>query len=219
MKKKEAGLKFQWMTGHGTISCGDCDFSQELTLFTHGYHESDEGLHKCITSGFQCQSCGQFSTRKRVEPFVKSAWEEAFEILPNEERADRIEHMQSMKKMCERYMKEKPKEQWLGTWEPTVTEYTKVLNTVPPEELKAIKEKREEFKRQYAATLFCDNIEWRRIFDVIKKYHYKAFDTGYKNIKDASTDHGCGGRLEKEKILFCPLCKSKNLKYDMVYMT
>ena len=184
--EKEVGINFRWMNGHGTISCSDCEFSQEFTVFTHGYSENESGLRfPCSTSGFQCQSCGKFTTRKRIEPFVKSVWEVTFEELPDEERADRIEHMISMKKMCESYMNENPKEQWLGTWEPTVTEYTEVLNTVPPEEIKAVKEKREEFKRQYAASLFCD----------------------------------CGGRLDKEKILFCPSCKSNNLKYDIKYMT
>ena len=29
----------------------------------------------------------------------------------------------------------------------------------------------------------------------------------------------CGGKLEREKVLFCPTCKSKNLKYNMEFIT
>ena len=29
----------------------------------------------------------------------------------------------------------------------------------------------------------------------------------------------CGGKLEREKVLFCPICKSKNLSYEMDFIT
>ena len=29
----------------------------------------------------------------------------------------------------------------------------------------------------------------------------------------------CGGKLEREKVLFCPKCKSKNLSYEMEFIT
>ena len=61
------GVKFMFMGGHGALSCGDCGFSQELTSSTHGYHRGDEGLHKCSTSGFQCQSCGKLTTKEACE--------------------------------------------------------------------------------------------------------------------------------------------------------
>ena len=30
---------------------------------------------------------------------------------------------------------------------------------------------------------------------------------------------GCGGQLDREKVLFCPDCKSQKLKYDMEFIT
>ncbi len=29
----------------------------------------------------------------------------------------------------------------------------------------------------------------------------------------------CGGVLERDKVIFCPSCKSKNLSYQMQYIT
>jgi hypothetical protein len=29
----------------------------------------------------------------------------------------------------------------------------------------------------------------------------------------------CGGRFEREKVLFCPECRSKNLSYDLEFIT
>jgi len=186
MSDLEGGLTFSYIGGAGTINCKDCNFSHGLTSFTHGYVQGEKGeMFPSCSSGYQCQTCGKFTTRSKTEPFAESEFTHTLAGVPDEERAHRIEHMQSMKKMCESFMKEKPKDQWLGTWEPTVKEYTKELNTVTQEELNAIKEKREESEREYAALLFCD----------------------------------CGGELKRDQILFCPLCKGKNLKYDMQVIT
>ena len=53
-------------------------------------------------------------------------------------------------------MKEKPKKEWRSDWEQNLIDYNRELSTVTPEELKAIKDKREESNREYAASLFCD---------------------------------------------------------------
>ena len=55
------GMHFHLMGGYGTLSCKDCDFSQNITSFTHGTSNS--------TSGFQCQACGKLTSRDRQEPF------------------------------------------------------------------------------------------------------------------------------------------------------
>ena len=187
MSDLEGGLKFSYIGGKGEISCKDCNFSHGLTSFTHGYAQGEKGeMFPSSTSGFQCQSCGKFTTRSKTEPFADSAgFTDTLNGVPDEERAHKIEYMKQMKEMCESFMKEKPKEHWLATWEPTVIKYTKELNTVSPEEFKAIEDKREESDREYAATLFCN----------------------------------CGGELKRDQILFCPQCKSKNLEYDMHFIT
>ena len=187
MSDLEGGLTFSYIGGAGEINCKDCNFSHGLTSFTHGYAQGEKGeMFPSSTSGFQCQSCGKFTTRSKTEPFADSrGFTDTLTGLPDEERAHKIEFMKSMKEMCESNMKKKPKEEWLSTWEPTVIKYTKELNTVSPEELKAIKDKRDESNREYAATLFCD----------------------------------CGGELKRDQILFCPQCKSKNLEYDMHFIT
>ena len=94
------GLKFQYMGGHGKLSCNDCDFQQSQTSFIHGID--------CNTTGYQCQECGKLTS--------------------------------------------------------------------------------------------------------IVKHHSKA-------ANHASRQCGCGGKLNREKILFCPDCNSQNLSYSMEYIT
>ena len=53
------GLKFQYMGGHGTISCNDCDFQQSQTSFIHGISTS--------RSGYQCQACGKLTSNTRTQ--------------------------------------------------------------------------------------------------------------------------------------------------------
>ena len=36
---------------------------------------------------------------------------------------------------------------------------------------------------------------------------------------EASLFCECGGKLDREKVLFCPGCRSRNLSYDMEYIT
>lgn len=38
------GMRFHLMGGYGTLSCKDCDFSQEITSFTHGSSNSKSGF-------------------------------------------------------------------------------------------------------------------------------------------------------------------------------
>jgi|TARA_B110000240_G_scaffold191088_1_gene233186 hypothetical protein len=182
----DKGLKFEMMGGGGSISCGDCSFSQKIVSFTHGGFESESGsFFPSCSSGFQCESCGTFTTRDQTVPFAESRFTRTLEGVPNEQRAHRIEIIQSWKRSLEIDMRNKPKDLWRAEWEQNLIDYTKELEAVSPEELQAIKEKREESKKDYAASLFCN----------------------------------CGGVLRTNKILFCPLCKNKNLKYDMTFIT
>lgn len=183
--EKEVDRKFG-MSGLGDLACCDCNFSITYTSFTHGYVQNESGaMFRTSTSGFQCQSCGEFTKRSQTEPFSESHFTHTLEDIPDEQRAHRIEIMKSMKEMCESSMQDNPDSKLFKQWESQVSNYAKELNTVSLEELKAIKEKREEFNKAYAASLFCD----------------------------------CGEKLGGEQALFCPLCKSENLKYNMKVIT
>ena len=96
------GLKFQYMGGHGKLSCNDCDFQQSQTSFIHGISTS--------RTGYQCQACGKLTSNTRTQ------------------------------------------------------NYTQATNR---------------------AALLCE----------------------------------CGGKLERDQVLFCPDCKSTNLSYSMEYIT
>ena len=150
-KKTTNGMHFHLMGGYGTLSCKDCDFSQNITSFTHGLSTSN--------SGFQCQACGKLTSRRRDEPFKNTRGSNhhlSLSELPIDERPSRIEHLQGMLHLCERQMKEYKKKDWLPTWESTVAECNEELSTVTSEELAAIKKCREDFESAYQATLICE---------------------------------------------------------------
>ena len=112
------GLKFQYMGGHGKLSCNECNFSESLTSFIHGIDSS--------RTGYQCQACGKFASRIRTQR--------------NRRSNDKIQEAQEI---------------------------------------------RNEPGSAYEASLICE----------------------------------CGGKLNREQILFCPDCKSKDMSYSMEYIT
>jgi len=145
------GMQFHLMGGYGTLSCKDCNFSENITSFTHGLNTS--------TAGFQCQTCGKLTERDREEPFKNTRGSNhhlSLSELPIDERPSRIEHLEGMLHLCERQMKEYKKKDWLPTWESTVAECKEELSTVTAEELTAIKKCREDFESAYQATLICE---------------------------------------------------------------
>ncbi len=101
-EERAEGMRFQYMGGHGAITCKDCNHSEEVTSFIHGINSS--------SSGFQCQACGKLSSIR----------------AGGNGRAN-----------------------------------------------------------QYEQSLVCE----------------------------------CGGTLARDKVIFCPSCKSKNLSYQMHYIT
>ncbi len=145
------GLRFQLMGGYGTVSCGKCEFSEKLTSFTHGRRSSN--------TGYQCQTCGKFASRGYRQPFIDSDdsdYDKSILELPPEERPSRIEHLQSMIRLCEGQMEKTPKGEWLPTWEPTVTKNRQELSAVSEEELAQIKGIRDQVDAAYKASLFCE---------------------------------------------------------------
>ena len=115
---RSEGIKFQYLGGHGTLSCNQCNFSESLTSFIHGIDSS--------RTGYQCQACGKFASRIRIQRHRRS----------------------------------------------------KV-------EIQEAQEIRNESGSAYEASLICE----------------------------------CGGKLNREQILFCPDCKSKDMSYSMEYIT
>jgi len=53
--KKEPGLYFQTMGGHGSITCLICGYTEEVTAFIHGF-----GENRWSRTGYQCRQCGKF---------------------------------------------------------------------------------------------------------------------------------------------------------------
>lgn len=142
-------IGFLMMGGHGVITCRDCHYKKELTSFIHGRNQS--------TSGYQCQSCGKLTTKSRIEPFDDIHINDNQSLLDftPKQRARTIEHMLGMASMCEKYMRETPKKDWLQTWEPTAREYRKKLSEISAKEIEVIKKKRKDFKKKYLASLVC----------------------------------------------------------------
>jgi len=142
-------IGFLMMGGHGVITCKDCNYEKELSSFTHGGNHS--------TSGYQCEACAKLTTRSRTEPFKNINIDDNQNLLDYSpsERARKVEYLLGMAEMCERYMKETPKREWLQTWEPTATEYRKKLSQITAKEIEAIKKKRKSFEIKYKASLTC----------------------------------------------------------------
>lgn len=174
-------LRFDHMGGLGKIGCVDCGYAENVMSFTHGV------VGRC--TGYQCQTCGKFTSRNYEEPFARIdgyAWLQCpiLELDPKY-RPRRIEHEQDLIHIVESQMKERPKEEWLETWEPDLAELRERLSQVPKEELDHVKRVRDEVNAKYEASLVCE----------------------------------CGGKLDREKILFCPHCRSTKLTYGMEYIT
>ena len=100
MNEIKKGITFSSMGGSGTLNCRDCNYSEKIISFIHGLNFS--------RGGFQCQSCGNLTTRSS-----------------------------------------------------------------------------DDFKKHHETSLVCN----------------------------------CGGKLDRDKKLFCPKCKGTNLDYSLEYIT
>jgi hypothetical protein len=145
------GLRFQHMGGNGAVRCCKCDYSEEITSFTHG-------INACST-GYQCQTCGKFASRSFKQPFPEYEGpdhDESLDDVPQEYRPHVIRFIQSMIDLIERQMPKTPKESWLPSWEPDLAKYRKELSRVSPEELEHIQKVSDEANAAYSASLFCE---------------------------------------------------------------
>ncbi len=71
LEEKSKGLWFSYIGGCGKIKCKDCDHSESITSFIHGINSS--------STGFQCQSCGKFSSVRSGGPGQANEYERSLE--------------------------------------------------------------------------------------------------------------------------------------------
>lgn len=69
VQERSKGLWFSYIGGHGTVRCKDCDHNEEITSFIHGISS--------ITTGFQCQACGKFTSIGSGGPGRANEYEES----------------------------------------------------------------------------------------------------------------------------------------------
>jgi hypothetical protein len=174
--------KFHDLGGSGFITCKECDYSNSVTSFIH-QHE------RCIL-GYQCQVCGEFTTRVRLELFEEyyssSDEEEKLTDLPEKYRPHRIEHLQQLIKIClVQIDRGPPKRSWMFQWWKTIDECNQELSLIPANEIRDINNQREAYERDFNATLICE----------------------------------CGGGLNRDQTLFCPSCRSNNLAYKISFIS
>lgn len=169
------GFTFDRIGGKRVFICNDCN----QTLKVDPGHGSMFGNSR----GYQCQTCGECTTRYYGQPFAHDPHSRGDEgvglddVLP-QYRAEKIEHLQGMFNLIDRQMRAQPREKWFKSWEPDLARYREELDRVSPEELASIKSIRAEVNAAYDASLVCD----------------------------------CGGPLDRDQVLFCPGCRSKKLE-------
>ena len=155
LEKINSDIYFKNLGGLGLIECNDCDFSMSITSFSHG----EFAQRKFSTMGYQCESCGKFTTKRFSSPFIEVDINHAdfpLNRLPHEEQPSRISHLLSLISLCKNGMEKTPIDKWLSNWQPTVDSCNEELSKIPVEEIDRVKHLLEESKATYKANLKCD---------------------------------------------------------------
>ena len=186
------GLTFEQMAGVGVLFCRDCRRAQEVHSGTHGAG--------WFSKGFQCRTCGKFSSRTWKSQESPLSVHEAdicnmrlqLENVPVQFRAAWIYDKQKAIRTIEAHMSVVPKGKWMSHYVTDMAKYQEMLKRVPAEELECVNALRDQMNTNdkfgragYEAALFCE----------------------------------CGGELDSKAVLFCPGCRSANLSYNMTYIT
>jgi hypothetical protein len=146
-----AGIRFQSMGGAGVVSCGDCDYSEKIISFTHGWNAS--------TTGYQCKACGKFASRSGVRPFVEDDeydLSQPLDEIPLRYRDGVINSMQLNLRHIESKMQSASKEGWDESWELDAVRFREALSVVPMEELERIRNIQEKSDADRHAASFCE---------------------------------------------------------------
>jgi len=150
-----SNIYFENLGGHGLVECDECDFSMSITSFSHG-----EFLRRKFSiTGYQCESCGKFTSKKFSSPFIEVDVNHAdfpLSRLPYEERPSRISHLLSLISICKNGMEKTPIDKWLSSWQQTVDSCTEELSKIPIEEIDKVKRLLKESNESYKFSLKCD---------------------------------------------------------------
>jgi hypothetical protein len=174
--------KFHNLGGRGSIACKDCNYRESVLSFIH-----QDG--RCIL-GYQCEVCGKFTTRVRLQLFEEyyspSGDDEKISDLPEKYRPHRIEHLQGLIKICSIGVdKGPPTRSWMCEWWKTIDECNQELSLISADEIRDVNNRREAYEREFNATLICE----------------------------------CGGGINCDQTLFCPNCRSNNLAYKISFIS
>ena len=155
LEKVNSDIYFKNLGGVGLIECNECDFSKSVTSFSHG----EFAQRKFSTTGYQCESCGKFTTKRFSSPFIEVDVNHAdfpLSRLPHEEQPSRISHLLSLISICKNGMENTPKDKWLSSWQQTVDSCNEELSKISIEEIDRVKRLLKESNETYKASLKCD---------------------------------------------------------------
>ena len=155
LEKINSDVYFKNLGGFGLVECNECDFSMSITSFSHG----EFSRRKFSTTGYQCESCGKFTTKRFSSPFIEVDVNHAdfpLSRLPHEEQPSRISHLLSLISICKNGMEKTPIDKWLSSWQQTVDSCTEELSKIPIEEIDSVKRLLKESNETYKASLKCD---------------------------------------------------------------
>ena len=142
------------------------------------------------TIGYQCRNCGKFAARSYQEPFA----------TPNTDIYDIRGPLENL-----------PREYWPGR-----IEFAQFMVRVIEKQMQ--KRPKEQWFASWEPDLAMYRARINSIpveeLDRIRNIR-RELDAAYK----ASLFCECGGPLDGDAVLFCPVCRSKRLSYKMTYIT
>lgn len=125
-----------------------------ITSFSHG----EFARRKFSATGYQCELCGEFTTKSFTSPFIEvdlNNRDFSLDKLPYEERPARISHLLSSISICKNGMETTPIEHWSSSWQHTVDTCTQELSKISIHEIDRVKSLIKESNESYKASLIC----------------------------------------------------------------
>ena len=154
LEKVDSDLYFKNLGGVGLIECNECDFSVSITSFSHG----EFARRKFSATGYQCELCGEFTTKSSSSPFIEidlNNRDFSLDKLPYEERPARISHLLSLISICKNGMETTPIEHWPSSWQHTVDTSAQELSKISIHEIDRVKSLIKESNESFKASLKC----------------------------------------------------------------
>ena len=154
LEEVDSNLYFKNLGGVGLVECKECNFSLSITSFSHGAF----ARRKFSTTGYQCELCGEITTKSSSSPFIEvdiNHRDVPLYKLPYEEQPARISHLLSLILICKNGMEKTPIENWLSSWQQTVDSCTQELSKISIYEIDRVKSLLKESNENYIASLTC----------------------------------------------------------------